>query len=224
MKLRNCKAALLALFVVLLPVCGQAGVGVGLRVGTTGIGGEVAVELVPDYLNFRLAGNGGYLNLEVNEDDATYDSDITLMTWMALLDWHVGGGPFKFVVGGCYNGSDADGTADPTEPIEIGDIEYTPAQIGTLVATAEYDTFGAYLGIGFGNLAMAGGRWTASVDLGIMYFFSEPDLTLDSRGGLLSETRQVQRELEQELDDFSDDYIEWLRYYPVLSLGVAVRF
>jgi hypothetical protein len=223
MKITWMRAGLAAAVFSLFPLSGQAAVGVGVRAGTTGIGGEVAVELVPEYLNLRLAGNGGALTVKVNEDDATYDSDITLQTWMALLDWHVGGGPFKFVVGGCYNGSDVEGTARPTEPVKVGDITYTPAEIGSLFASAKYDSFGGYAGLGFGNLAFGEGRWTASLDLGVM-FFSEPDITLDSRGGLLSETPQVKRELKKELDNFSDDYIEWLRYYPVLSLGVAVRF
>ncbi|MDD5706413.1 MAG: hypothetical protein PHR35_10830 [Kiritimatiellae bacterium] len=198
-------------------------VGVGARAGTTGFGGEAAFELVPDYLNLRVAGNYGWLDLEVHEDDLDYDSDIDLQTWMLLLDWHVGGGPFKLVAGGCYNGSEVSGEASPNEPVEIGNTTYTPAQIGHLFASADYDTFGGYAGIGFGNLASGRGRWTASLDLGVM-MFGEPDLTLESRGGLLSNTPQVKREVKRELDDFEDDYIEWLRFYPVLSIGLAVRF
>jgi hypothetical protein len=217
------KAGVLAGVIALLPLGAGATVGVGARFGTTGIGGEVAVELVPDYLNLRLAGNGGSLNVEVHEDDIDYDSDITIETWMLLLDWHVGGGPFKFVVGGCYNGSDVSGEAEPNEPVEVGNVLFTPAQIGTLNASAEYDTYGGYAGIGFGNIALSGGRWTASLDLGLM-FFSEPDLTLESRGGTLSDTALVKRQVQNELDEFSDDYIDWLRYYPVLSVGLAVRF
>ncbi|MFO7536017.1 MAG: hypothetical protein R6X19_10130 [Kiritimatiellia bacterium] len=206
-----------------IPLCSQATVGVGVRLGTTGIGGEVAVELVEDYLNLRVAGNGGSLDVDVNEDDLTYESSVDLQTWMALLDWHVGGGPFKIVAGGCYNGSDVTGEGRPNEPIEVGDVTYTPAQIGTLFASAEYDSFGGYFGIGFGNLASSRGRWAMSLDLGVM-FFQEPDLTLESRGGLFSNSPQVKRNVQKELDDFSDDYIEWLRYYPVLSVGLAVRF
>ncbi len=217
------KAGALAAICFLMPLRLNATVGVGVRVGTTGIGGEVAVELVPEYLNLRVAGNGGALNVEVNEDDLTYDSDITLQTWLAVLDWHVGGGPFKFVLGGCYNGSQVEGTGRPNEPIEVGDVLYTPSQIGTLYASADYNTFGGYAGIGFGNIALSGGHWTASLDLGVM-FFSTPDLTLEARGGTLSNTPQVQRELDKELAKFNEDYIDWLRYYPVLTLGVAVRF
>lgn len=206
-----------------IPLCSQASVGIGGRFGTTGIGAEVAVELVENYLNLRVAGNGGSLDVEVNEDDLTYDSTVDLQTWMALFDWHVGGGAFKIVAGGCYNGTEVSGEGRPNEPIEVGNVMFTPAQIGTLYASADYDSFGPYLGIGFGNLASSEGRWTASLDLGVM-FFQEPDLTLESRGGTLSNTALVQRQVNQELDDFTDDYIEWLRYYPVLSVGLAVRF
>lgn len=207
----------------IVPLAVQA-TGVGLRIGTTGIGGEVAFEVIEDYLNFRVAGNFGALDVEVHEDDLDYDSEIDLQTWMAVLDWHVAGGPFKFVLGGCYNGSEVNGTATPNEPVDIGNATYTPAQIGRLFASADYDTLGGYAGIGFGNLASsADGGWTASLDLGVMYF-GEPDLTLESRGGTLSRTPQVKRELQRELDDFSEDYIDWLRVYPVLSFGLAYRF
>lgn len=224
MKIPGSRILVMLSLLAAFPLSGFSSVGVGVRLGTTGIGGEAAVELVPDYLNLRVAGNGGTWDVDVNEDDVTYETELNLQTWLAVLDWHVGGGPFKIVIGGCYNGTDASGTASPVNPIEVGDVTYTPAQIGKLYASAEYDSFGGYLGIGFGNIASSkNGHWTASLDLGVM-IFTEPDLTLDSRGGTLSNTPGVQEQLQNELDNFSDDYIEWLRYYPVLSIGLAVRF
>jgi hypothetical protein len=212
--------ALLAAF----PLAGLATVGIGARFGTTGFGGEVGVELVEDYLNLRVAGNAGALDVNVDQDDVTYETELRLQTWLAVLDWHVGGGPFKIVVGGCYNATEATGTATPVNDIDVGDISYTPAQIGQLYASAEYGTVGGYLGFGFGNIASSkNGRWSASMDFGVM-FFQEPDLTLESRGGTLSNTPGVQESLQKELDDFDEDYITWLRYYPVLTFGVAVRF
>ncbi len=224
MKTRVGRIFILFATLAVCPLAGFATVGVGVRAGTTGIGGEAAVELVPDYLNLRLAGNGASLNVNVNQDDVTYKTELSLQTWLAVMDWHVGGGPFKIVAGGCYNGSEATGTASPVNPIDVGDVTYTPAQIGKLYASAQYDCFGGYLGIGFGNLASSkSGHWSASMDLGVM-FFSEPDLTLESRGGVLSNTPGVQEELQRELDKFDSDYIAWLRYYPVLTLGLAVCF
>ncbi len=221
---KQCMRVLLAAAFAAVPLAGQATVGLGGRIGTTGVGGEVAVELVENYLNLRVAGNVGWLDVDVDQDDVTYESELDLKTWLAVLDWHVGGGPFKIVAGGCYNGSEVSGTASPTGPIEVGDVTYTPAQIGNLFASVDYGSVGGYLGIGFGNLATSeNGRWSASLDLGMMVF-GEPDLTLEARDGTLSNTPGVRKQLKKELDEFEDDYISWLRYYPVITLGLAVRF
>ena len=224
MKKRSAHIFVILAAAALFPLAGYATVGVGARFGTTGFGGEVAVELVREYLNLRVAGNGAAMSVKVNQDDATYDSDINLQTWLAVLDWHVGGGPFKIVAGGCYNASQITGTATPTKSIKVGDVTYTPAQIGHLYAAADFNSPGGYLGIGFGNLADAKrGHFAASLDLGVMYF-QEPDLSLESRGGVLSGTPGVNQELQKQLDDVDKNYVKWLRYYPVLTFGLAVRF
>ena len=224
MKRRLGILAAVAFLAVFQPGSAPGAVGLGVRVGTTGIGGEVAVPLVARYLNLRVAGSGGRIGLDMKQDDVTYDSDLTLYSWLALLDWHVGGGPFKIVVGAAYNGSEIEGTATPSRPIDLGDATFTPAQVGTLRAGVDYGRLGGYLGIGFGNLALdKGGRWTASLDCGLMVC-GAPDLSLESRGGTLSRSAYLQRELKRELDEFEDDYGDWLRMYPVLTLGVSVRF
>ena len=200
------------------------GVGVGGRVGTTGVGGEVAIQVIRDHLNLRGAFNGGSISFGTTQGDVEYDTQFDLRSFLILADWHVGGGPFKLVAGAAWHGTQAEGRARPAEPVTLGGEEFTPDEVGTLRAGADYDGWGGYAGIGFGNLAAAHrGRWSASLDLGVL-FSPAPELSLDAEGGLLEGDPHLRRRLDEELKDFNQNYADWLRFYPVLSLGVAFRF
>ncbi len=200
------------------------GIGLGVRLGTMGVGGEMAFQVIRDRLNLRGAFNGGTFNMGTTQGDVDYDTRFQLRSGLILADWHVGGGPFKLVGGAAWHGTAVEGTAQPTKNVTLGGETFTPEQVGRLRAGADYDGWGGYVGIGFGNLAAAHrGRWAAFFDLGVM-ISPEPELFLESQDGVLSGSPLLRRRLQEELDDFNRNYADWLRYYPVLSLGLAFRF
>lgn len=197
------------------------GVAVDARAGTTGLGLEGVVGLSPK-VNFRLGYNEGDFDYSADEDDIEYDVNLSLQSVSGLLDWHPAGGGFRFSAGAFYNGNEAEGTARPTESKEIGDTVFTPEQIGTLRATVDFPTWAGYLGFGFGNAVSKDGRWTVLFDIGLM-FHSSPEFTLTS-DGTLADNAFFQQELKKEEQEIDDDVVSKIRYYPVITLGLAYRF
>lgn len=78
-------------------------------------------------------------------------------------------------------------------------------------ATVDWSSLAPYVGMGFGN-SMNGGRWSFAFDLGVM-FTGLLDFAMSGTAHL-----QVREQFNPE-DPFSD-----VKYYPVLSLGLAYRF
>lgn len=197
------------------------GMALGARAGTTGLGLEGVVGLGPK-VNFRLGYNEGDFDYSTDQDDIEYDVNLSLQSASGLLDWHPAGGGFRFSAGAFYNGNEAEGTARPTRPEQIGDFVFTPEQIGTLRATVDFPTWAGYLGFGFGNAVSKDGRWTVLFDIGLM-FHSAPEFSLTSDGSL-ADNAFFQRELQKEEQEIDDDVVSKIRYYPVITLGLAYRF
>lgn len=93
-------------------------------------------------------------------------------------------------------------------------LELVPGDAGDdspVDATVDWSSLAPYVGMGFGN-STNGGRWSFAFDLGVMFT------------GLMDFARtgaahvQVREQFNPE-DPFSE-----MKYYPVLSLGLAYRF
>lgn len=204
----------------------SADVGVSLRAGTLGAGAEFNVGLT-EKLNLRL----GYSFLDYDESiedtDVVYDGDLSLRNATALLDYHVLGGGFRLSFGAVGAGTKLDVEAKPSGTYEIGDQVFTASQVGRLFGKVEMgNDIAPYIGIGWGNTVDSGGRVTVLFDIGAVYTGS-PDVNLtavcaSTVQGQLACPR-LQQEVEREEDEFADEatIYEW---YPVISLGLAIRF
>lgn len=191
---------------------------VGARIGTLGPGLEVGTDFSPNW-SARLIGNGFNLNANRTVDQVRYDGKLKIAAFGAQFDWHpMANGPF-FISAGLYsNGNKIDATATPNVTTTIGNLPYTPAQIGKLYAHGKFSGSAPYLGLG--------GRWPVgalelSVEAGA-YFQGKPHVTLTNDGIFATDpTFQAQleiqrRDLEHDLNDFST--------YPVVAVGLGYRF
>ena len=206
------------------PVASSSGdhsTALGVRVGTPGIGADL-VQGLGERLNLRLNYNGGSYTYKNTLDGVKYSVDLDLGTAGLLLDWHPLGGEFRFTLGGFYNMNELSGKATPTDDTDIGDLTFTPAQIGTLRAKADFHGAAGYAGLGFGNAVRPGSRWTVMFDLGVL-FYQDPDFSL-SADGPYADNAIFRQELKKEEQKIKDDYISQATWYPVLSLGLAFRF
>lgn len=197
--------------------------GIGTSVGSTGLSleGKYAAS---DKVTLRT--NVNWLPVDVNEtiDDVDYNVDIDMQTVGGFVDVH----PFRngfHLSGGVYGGdktADLLGTPGPATTVDIGNMIYTGAQIGTLRGQVEYNDISPFLGVGFDGFVKSNRHWSLSARAGVM-FVGSPDVTLNAEGGLISMNPMVRDELDREEDNLQaelDDY----KYYPVITLGITRRF
>ena len=203
---------------LLITLPAQAGLGVGARVGTPGIGLDVTKSLIP-MLNARAGFSYFSLGFDRTDDGIDYNYDLGLSSAQFLLDYHpmplLG---FRLSGGFLYNGNELTMTAESQDDYEIGDQTYTAAEIGTLTGTVDFSSFAPYLGIGWGNAA--GSRIGFTTDLGVV-FQGSPEAGL-SINGLAAENPELIQDLIDEATALEDD-LSSFKYYPVFSIGVSVK-
>lgn len=194
-----------------LAACGSAqAAGVGVKIGTTGLGIDVAKNVAP-LLDVRLGYAGGSWGYDANTSGANYKGDIKLSNLNALLDFHPLGPLFRLTGGVIFNKNKYEAT---------GTVSGQP---GSFNATVESGRSAApYLGIGYGNVAGMGINFYA--DLGVM-FMGEPKASISANcsglsagqcSTLQSQTAAEQQRLQDELKRF--------KAYPVLNIGVTIGF
>jgi len=202
----------------------SATAGVGIRAGTTGVGGDVAFELVP-----TLAARVGYswLNFSTTVDstDVTYDAKPKLSNANLFLDFAPLGPLFRITGGVIFNDNKVDVTAQAANgTFTLGGTTYPASAVGSLSGTVKSGTSAApYLGIGYGRVSGAGVNFYA--DLGVM-FQGSPQATLTATCGPNTPAalcNQIQASTQLEAIDLQDS-IKNFKYYPVISVGVTIGF
>lgn len=200
---------------------GTSALALGARIGTAGAGGQLTIGLA-ERLNLRLIGQLGSFTYDNEVDDADYEVDFSFGNAGAVLDFHPTGGEFRFSAGLFYNGNELSGDAVPTDDIMIGDYEFPPVVVGTLHAEVDFPSTAGYVGIGWGNAVRGDRRWTVSFDLGVL-FYATPEFSLTA-DGLGAGNPYFEAELQKEEEDIEDDFIANAKFWPVLALGIDVRF
>lgn len=145
------------------------------------------------------------------EVTVSYDADLELSSFRALLDWHPFVNAFRVSGGLMYNANSVDAFVEPTESYTVRRKTFQPERIGTMTADVSYGSkIAPYLGIGVGDAVAS--RIGFAFDLGVLYTGS-PSVTMEGTG-LIAPTASQDRDLEEGL---SVIYL-----YPVLSFGLSV--
>lgn len=201
-----------------------AAAGVGIRAGTTGIGGDVAWGLVPT-LSARVGYSYLTFSTTVDSTDIQYDAKPKLSNGNLFLDWSPLG-PFFRVTGGLIlNTNKVDVTAQSNGgTYTIGGTTYPAAAIGSLTGTVKSGNSAApYLGIGYGTVAGTGVNFY--FDLGVM-FQGSPKASLTANCSPATPPQlcsQIQASTVIEASDLQDS-IKNFKYFPVASIGVTIGF
>lgn len=214
----------IGVLLLILPIQVQAGIlGVGVtgKVGTTGLGADLTVPLISNWLNLRAGYNFGEIRSSVTYGGFKYKTDINFESAPILLDLHPFHGDFRITGGVYYNKNEA-GLSTLVAPGQ--DVGGTPAPAATTLSgqVSWSKEFAPYLGIGWGNAAddntldlpIAIGF---SLDIGAFYQGS-PDVVLTDSSGLIPPAN-----LEAERAAIEDD-LSSFKFYPVITLGVHIRF
>lgn len=211
----------------LLTQSALAEMGAAVRAGTYGLGVDFDIGLT-ETLNLRLGYNTLNYDRTIEDTDVRYDGELKINSPSAILDWHAFGGGFRFSVGavGTSRKIEVNGTPAAGTTVTINDVEYTASQLGSLTGTVKLgDSVAPYIGIGWGNTVDASERVTFLVDIGVINTGSpKVDLTascgpaLGSSGCATLQQNVAAEEatLENEVDAY--------KWYPVIAIGVAVRF
>ena len=207
----------------------SASVGVGVRAGTFGFGTEFDIGLL-EKLNLRLGYNTFSYDETVDDTDVSYDGTLKINSPSAIFDWHVFGGGFRVSFGAVGKGPkiEIDGTPAPGTTVVINNQTYSSTQIGSLKGTVEIgDSTAPYIGIGWGNTVDKDDRVTFLFDIGAIHT-GTPETTLNVTCGpafasnpaacntLKQNVNAERADLEEEMEGY-----EW---WPVVSIGFAVRF
>ncbi|MCJ7630173.1 MAG: hypothetical protein MUO50_17505, partial [Longimicrobiales bacterium] len=100
--------------------------------------------------------------------------------------------------------------------LEIGDNEYNEA--GTLHGSLATKSTAPFVGLGFGNHTQGG--FGFFLDLGVA-FVGDPDVSMKASGPIAS-VPGFQQDLDKEIQNIEDEGTPYLKYWPIVSLGVKI--
>lgn len=192
---------------------------VGLGVGTTGLEGHVAVKI---FDQLALRGTATYLTYSHDGtlDDIDYQGDLDFSAFGAFADFHPFGDGFTITAGAYFGSRTVDISARPTTNVTIGDVTYTPAEVGALSGSLEMGDFAPYAGIGYDSTFEGEGRLGFRIAAGVA--FGDPKVDLTSTGGTLSANPLFLAELQKEESRAQED-ASYAELYPVVSIGLTYR-
>jgi hypothetical protein len=188
---------------------------VGITAGTLGIGPEASVALGN---TFAVRSNVTFFNLshDFDSDDVNYSGTARFRSVGLMIDYHVGGSGFFVSAGARLNKTHAHAYATPTTLTEIGDEDYTPAEVGTLHAHAGFKPIAPTLSLGYS------GHLTKGLKLGI-------EAGAMFQGGLRVKSLTASNkgvdpdDLEAERQSVEEDAAKY-KVYPILQLTAGYHF
>jgi hypothetical protein len=117
------------------------------------------------------------------------------------------------------NNNELDMSSLPSPVFDIGGIQYTAADVGTLRSTTYFEGTSPYVGVGFDFRVF--NKVGLNLDFGVLWQ-GDPIVTLSSNG-LLADDNLFLAALEnerQQLEAEVEDYKAW----PVVSVGLTFNF
>jgi hypothetical protein len=197
------------------------GVAVGPHVSTLGPGADVSVRL-SDWLVLRGEGNYFTFSRDATHSGVPYNVDVDLASAGGALDMHPFGTSFMLSAGAFWNGNQADLRSTPTSNVTIGNMSFTPSQVGTLSGELRYNKVAPFVGLGYDSAHYTEGPFSFTFRLGL-YYMGDARVSLTSSGGTLSGNPTLQTQLATEQANLEDDF-DIFGFFPVLTLGFRYRF
>jgi hypothetical protein len=197
------------------------GLGVGLSIGTTGVGGEFSVRPIG---NLVLRAGGGWFALDhdFTVDNKVYKLKADMVSAGATVDWHPFTNGFRLSAGGRYHNVDLGGTGNFIGTFEIGNNLYNLAQTGTILASVKSsNSIAPYIGLGYDSTHFSDSRWAIALDLGVIYA-GKPTSSITAANAAIVPGLAADLLVEQlKLDDSVGKYGQ---FWPVATLALKFRF
>ncbi len=214
-------------------------VGVDVKIGTGGIGFDIATPLAR---KFNLRGTGYFFkyNVSITEDYVTYGGSLQLASGALNLDWYPFGGKFR-LSGGivAYNGNQITGSAtiNPYESFTLNGTTYYSSATDPAHASGTLylgNKVGPIVSFGWGNIVprKANKHFSVPVEFGVAYV-GYPNIHLGFTGSTcnslgtacqtVEDNPTFQQDLAAQRNQYRND-LSALRFYPVVSIGFGYKF
>jgi hypothetical protein len=195
------------------------GVGVTARVGTLGIGVDVAKSFTSQ-LNGRLGFNFGSVGFNRTDSGIDYNSQLNLSSVQLFGDYYpINSSSFR-ITGGLVaqnNRFSVTGKPSGNGNYTIDGNQFSASSVGTLSGEYKYgNSIAPYVGIGIGNPPSEGFGFNA--DLGVM-FTGSPQVTLNASNPAFNNSTALNNQARQTEND-----LRGFSVYPVLSIGLSYGF
>ena len=223
---RILQAGALALAITVAPTALSAQIGVAVKAGSTGVGGDVALGLGESLV---LRGGFGYVPFDLSDISiGDINADFSLPTFLtAGVDFYPGGGGFRLMGGVLVRSGDYEMSGDVSGSTTIGDQTYTSS--GTVTGLITNSKTAPYVGIGFGKHTNSGiGLF---IDLGVA-FAGDPTVDLSASGpisnepGFQSELQKEEAKIQADLRGEGDgNYVDLpfsLKTWPFAQIGLRI--
>ena len=199
------------------------GLGVTARVGTLGIGLDVAKSLSPQF-DARLGFNFGNVGFNRTDSGINYDSQLNLSSVQLFGDYYLFGGNSFRITGGLVaqnNRFAVTGKPSGTGNFTIDNQSFAASQVGNLTGEFKYaNSIAPYLGIGLGRASNEGFGFNA--ELGVM-FTGAPRVSLNASDPAFNNNPTTRTALDNQARQTEND-LKGFNIYPVLSIGISYGF
>jgi hypothetical protein len=200
-----------------------SGFGVTTRIGTLGIGIDVAKSWTSQF-NGRLGFNFGNVNINRTDSGINYDSQLNLSSVQLFGDYYPFGSSSFRVTGGLVaqnNKFAVNSQPSGNGTYTIDGNQYQASSVGTLSGEYKYgNSIAPYLGIGIGKSTNEGLGFNA--DLGVM-FTGSPKVSLNASNPTFNNNPTTRTQLDNQVRQTEND-LRGFNLYPVLSVGVSYGF
>jgi len=219
-------AAIALLFSSVIPQWAHADVGAGLRVSTLGFGADIDISATK-WATVRVGYHGINYGREYTDTDVTYDGKIKTSVASAIVDWNVFAGSLHLSIGAVSSGPKVDLIGRPTGgTYTFNGNTYQASDIGSLTGTIKIGkSVAPYIGFGWGNVVSDKHSLSFLFDVGAIHTGTiSTTLNVNCNPSLPSATcDQITADANAERADLEDKASRY-RWYPVLSLGLGVKF
>lgn len=201
------------------PAAATGQLGVAVRGGTLGIGGEIALGLTHRLVVRGGVGRTSYV-VTTTFDDVRMEVDLPENWYNAGVDLYLNG-VVRLGGGVLIKPENPSMVGRLEESVDLGGQTFTPQEIGMLTGTIASKERAPYVLVGLGK--HTDGGLGLSVDVGAA-FTGEPRVTLQAAGGTYPDQAELGARLEQEARNFEADMKTYLKIWPILSLGLRLGF
>jgi hypothetical protein len=186
--------------------------GASVNYGLGGLGVDLGVAVMPDFVNLRAGLNGGLsMSGTTTPDQTKYDYSLNTGYKTLGLDWHPFGGSFRLSAG--YAVSDIKMDVSTTGAYTLNGVTAN----GTATGQATYGN-APYLSLGWGNHAPRNGGLFFNTELGVM-FTGKPDVSLTTSDAAFNAANASA--IEAEKQKVKNDAMD---FFPIVKLGLGYTF